>query len=142
MLKTCITFSINNNKYLTPIIHIKEIIDIKYITPFPIKIPHYIGIINLRGLLINILELNPNKIEEIKIDKKSRIIIFSMGSNTSNSYFGVIGHSIQKQVISTIEGNERSSSCSENIDIKGLPYTTFSPDYFIQNILGESNGTK
>lgn len=137
MLETCISFQMEQSFFYTPITNIKEIVEIKQITPFPIKIPKYIGMINVRGNLLNILcpycdgndPDNPCcELSSIYQNKKNKILI-CLANNYDNSCFGIVGQTIHKCMVE-IKNNDFTSKM-ENIEINKIPYTFFDPKTFI-----------
>lgn len=141
MIETCIAFSMEKNYFFTPITMIKEIVEIKQFTPFPQKIAFYLGIINLRGILINLICPYCNNSKENHTccnmkntlrNKKNRIIIFASGAQ---SYFGILGQDIHKLNIEISSLDEREIEYS-NKDINGYPHSLFLPHKFIEKIQG------
>jgi purine-binding chemotaxis protein CheW len=55
--KRWITFSLGQELYAFPLLSVKEVIAPPAITPLPQSVPHFLGITNLRGQVIPILDL-------------------------------------------------------------------------------------
>ncbi len=52
-----ICFSIHDEEYAVPLLSVKEVIGVPDVTPIPFAPPHFIGLMNLRGQVISILDL-------------------------------------------------------------------------------------
>ena len=52
-----LAFSLNDEEYAIPLLHVKEVIAIPEVTPIPYTPPHFLGIMNLRGQVISIVDL-------------------------------------------------------------------------------------
>jgi purine-binding chemotaxis protein CheW len=88
-------FSLGTEEYAVPILKVKEVIEIPDITPIPHTPRHYMGIMNLRGLVISIIDLRL-KVKGIaqEIGKKNAVIILDFGSFC----FGVAVSSVNRVI--------------------------------------------
>jgi purine-binding chemotaxis protein CheW len=75
-----VTFSLGKEEYGIPISQVQEVNRVGEITRVP-NVPEYVlGVINLRGKIIPVIELsNILQFAKSKIDKQSRIVIFENG---------------------------------------------------------------
>ncbi len=73
-------FSLGPEEYAVPILKVKEVIEILDISPIPHTPKYYLGIMNLRGMVISIIDLRL-KIKGVsqEITKKSAVIILDFG---------------------------------------------------------------
>lgn len=78
-------FSLGNEEYSVPLLKVKEVIEVPDITPVPHTPEYYLGIMNLRGQVISIIDLRL-KLKNVKqdLEKKTAVIIldfegFSLG---------------------------------------------------------------
>ena len=52
-----LAFSLGQEDYAIPLLSVKEVIGVPEITPVPYTPPHFLGIMNLRGQVISVLDL-------------------------------------------------------------------------------------
>jgi purine-binding chemotaxis protein CheW len=52
-----ILFSLGNELYGTPLLSTREVIKLRVIKPTPYMVPHFKGVINLRGQIISVVDL-------------------------------------------------------------------------------------
>ncbi|WP_141731867.1 chemotaxis protein CheW [Oligoflexus tunisiensis] len=78
-------FVLGTEEYSVPLLKVKEVIEVPDITPVPHTPPHYLGIMNLRGQVISIIDLRL-KLKGVRqeLEKKTAVIIldfeaFSLG---------------------------------------------------------------
>ena len=50
-------FSLGSEDYAIPLLSVKEVIAVPEITPLPFSPPHFLGIMNLRGQVISVVDL-------------------------------------------------------------------------------------
>ncbi|MBX9704403.1 MAG: chemotaxis protein CheW, partial [Silvanigrellaceae bacterium] len=50
-------FSLGSEEYAIPLLSVKEVIAVPDITPIPYTPPHFLGIMNLRGQVISVIDL-------------------------------------------------------------------------------------
>lgn len=56
-LEKFLGFSLGTEEYAIPLLSVKEVIALPEITPVPFSPPHFLGIINLRGQIISVMDL-------------------------------------------------------------------------------------
>ena len=52
-----LSFSLGNEDFALPLLCVKEVIAVPEVTPIPFTPPHFLGIMNLRGQVISIVDL-------------------------------------------------------------------------------------
>lgn len=52
-----LSFSLGQEDYAVPLLDVKEVIAMPDVTPIPFTPPHFLGIMNLRGQVISVLDL-------------------------------------------------------------------------------------
>jgi purine-binding chemotaxis protein CheW len=74
-------FSLGAEEYSVPLLKVKEVIEIPDITPVPHTPAYYLGIMNLRGLVISIIDLSM-KLKGVRqeLGKKNAVIILDFDS--------------------------------------------------------------
>lgn len=74
-------FCLGAEEYSVPLLKVKEVIEIPDITPMPHTPPYYLGIMNLRGQVISIIDLNM-KLKGVRqeLGKKNAVIILDFDS--------------------------------------------------------------
>ncbi|MEO0279215.1 MAG: chemotaxis protein CheW, partial [candidate division WOR-3 bacterium] len=85
-----ISFNLGNEEYAIEMLSIKEIVEIPYITRVP-KAPYYVvGVMNLRGYIVPIVDLRRRfNIPESRFDEGERKIIILEGIN-KDRHVGII----------------------------------------------------
>lgn len=75
-----VTFFLEKEEYALPIHQVQEINRVGDITRVPNSPEHVIGVINLRGKIVPVVELKRRlKLGETKIDKSSRVVVVEHG---------------------------------------------------------------
>jgi purine-binding chemotaxis protein CheW len=74
-------FSLGTEEYSVPLLKVKEVIEIPDITPMPHTPAYYLGIMNLRGQVISIIDLSM-KLKGVRqeLGKKNAVIILDFES--------------------------------------------------------------
>ncbi len=115
-------FSLGAEEYAVPILKVKEVIEIPDISPIPHTPNYYLGIMNLRGLVISIIDLRL-KIKGVPLEmgKKSAIIILDFG----HFCFGIAVSSVNRVI--PIEASEiKDRPAMESVEsleyIQGVVY--------------------
>lgn len=91
-LSRFIEFSLGNEDYAIPLLMVREVISVPDTTPIPKSPAHFLGIMNLRGQVISVVDLRKKmKIEPLK-DKEEAVIIVDIGGMN----IGVVVDSINK----------------------------------------------
>ena len=57
LISRYLSFSLGQEEYAIPLLSVKEVIAIPELTPIPSSPPYFLGIMNLRGQVISILDL-------------------------------------------------------------------------------------
>lgn len=52
-----LSFALGGEKYAIPLLSVKEVIAVPQITPLPFSPPYFLGIMNLRGQIISVIDL-------------------------------------------------------------------------------------
>lgn len=74
-------FSLGSEEYSVPLLCVKEVIETPDITPVPHTPAYYLGIMNLRGQVISVIDLRLKlKGSKQELGKKTAIIILDFGS--------------------------------------------------------------
>lgn len=116
-----LSFSVSNEIFGIELVHVHEILRPVFITRIPNVEDHILGVVNLRGEIIPIVDLK-KKFDQgfVEINKSTRIVVLENNSKR----FGLVVEEV-KQVIkilkSTISGinNHMSSSFNHMIDYVG-----------------------
>lgn len=121
-----VVFEIGGTLYALDIHLAREIVDMMPITPVPRAPPHIEGIINLRGEITNILNLNRIlNLPEHENDETQKIIVL-MPDSSGGSNVGIIVDNV-RSVIQVEEDN------IESMD------TSFSKEAFVKGIIKEKS---
>ncbi|OFZ22553.1 MAG: hypothetical protein A2X94_03605 [Bdellovibrionales bacterium GWB1_55_8] len=85
-----LSFSLGNEEYAVPLLGVREVIAIPDITPVPHTPPHFLGMMNLRGQVISVIDLRLKF--NIKAEKtaETSVIIFDLAT----SALGVVINSV------------------------------------------------
>ena len=91
-LNRFIEFSLGAENYAIPLLMVKEVISVPETTPIPKSPPHFVGIMNLRGQVISVVDLRKKLKIEIRRDKEEAVIIVDIGGVD----IGIVVDSINK----------------------------------------------
>lgn len=91
-LNRFIEFSLGGEDYAIPLLMVREVISVPDTTPIPKAPVHFLGIMNLRGQVISIVDLRKKLKVDSKKDKEEAVIIVDIGSMN----IGVVVDSINK----------------------------------------------
>jgi purine-binding chemotaxis protein CheW len=91
-LSRFIEFSLGKEDYAIPLLMVREVISVPDTTPIPKSPPHFLGIMNLRGQVISVVDLRKKLKVEAKQDKEEAVIIVDIGGMN----IGVVVDSINK----------------------------------------------
>jgi len=91
-LSRFIEFSLGQEDYAIPLLMVREVISVPETTPIPKSPPHFLGIMNLRGQVISVVDLRKKLKIEAKQDKEEAVIIVDIGGMN----IGVVVDSINK----------------------------------------------
>lgn len=91
-LSRFIEFSLGAEDYAIPLLMVREVISVPDTTPIPKSPPHFLGIMNLRGQVISVVDLRKKLKVEARQDKEEAVIIVDIGGMN----IGVVVDSINK----------------------------------------------
>lgn len=91
-LNRFIEFSLGREDYAIPLLMVREVISVPETTPIPKSPGHFLGIMNLRGQVISVVDLRKKLKIETKQDKEEAVIIVDIGGMN----IGVVVDSINK----------------------------------------------
>jgi len=91
-LSRFIEFSLGNEDYAIPLLMVREVISVPDTTPIPKSPSHFLGIMNLRGQVISVVDLRKKLKVEAKQDKEEAVIIVDIGGMN----IGVVVDSINR----------------------------------------------
>ena len=91
-LSRFIEFSLGREDYAIPLLMVREVISVPDTTPIPKSPSHFLGIMNLRGQVISVVDLRKKLKVEAKQDKEEAVIIVDIGGMN----IGVVVDSINK----------------------------------------------
>lgn len=73
-------FTLGEESYAVELIHVREVITPPDLTPIPKSPPHVCGLMNLRGLVLTVVDLRKKlSIQPGKDQSESSVIIFDLG---------------------------------------------------------------
>jgi purine-binding chemotaxis protein CheW len=91
-LSRFIEFSLGAEDYAIPLLMVREVISVPDTTPIPKSPPHFLGIMNLRGQVISVVDLRKKLKIETSMNKEEAVIIVDIGGMN----IGVVVDSINK----------------------------------------------
>lgn len=91
-LSRFIEFSLGREDYAIPLLIVREVISVPDTTPIPKSPSHFLGIMNLRGQVISVVDLRKKLKVDAKQDKEEAVIIVDIGGMN----IGVVVDSINK----------------------------------------------
>lgn len=102
---TLLTFSLGKEVYAFDISFVKEIIEFKKLSIVPESPPHMIGIVNLKGTILSVIDTSFKLgFDFITVDEKSRIIVLELqGVNGSVSLGALVDRATD---VISVEGHE------------------------------------
>lgn len=78
--KRYLSFTLGTEDYAIPLLAVKEVIAVPEITPIPFTPPHFLGIMNLRGQVISVIDLRTKLGIQPKAAAETAIIICDLDS--------------------------------------------------------------
>lgn len=87
-----IEFGLGKENYAVSLLMVREVISVPETTPIPKSPIHFLGIMNLRGQVISVIDLRKKLKIESKCDKEEVVIIVDIGGSS----IGVVVDSINK----------------------------------------------
>lgn len=92
-LERFLEFSLGKEDYAIPLLSVREVISVPETTPIPKAPPHFLGIMNLRGQVISVVDLRTKlKIKPLENNHEESVIIVDL--NGMN--LGIVVDSINK----------------------------------------------
>lgn len=91
-LSRFIEFSLGAEDYAIPLLMVREVISVPDTTPIPKSPSHFLGIMNLRGQVISVVDLRKKLKVDARQDKEEAVIIVDIGGMN----IGVVVDSINK----------------------------------------------
>lgn len=91
-LNRFIEFGLGSENYAVSLLMVREVISVPETTPIPTSPSHFLGIINLRGQIISVIDLRKKLKIEAKSEKEEVVIIIDIGGVN----VGVVVDSINK----------------------------------------------
>lgn len=108
-----LSFELASENYAIPLLQVKEVIELKEITPVPNSPLYAKGIINLRGQIISIIDLRLKlSMKEKESDSKTAIIVLDLGTEFS---IGVIVDKLKSVQAFSQESIDSSSTHGQNL---------------------------
>lgn len=119
-----LAFYLNEKSYAFPILKVNEVIVLPEITPMP-KAPKYMkGVINLRGLIIPIVDLRlALNMDEATYGQQTCVIIVKMQINNYEKFVGFIVDCVSEVFDIPVSDIEKPPKYGENSDdefLKGI----------------------
>jgi len=88
-----LSFSLGDEEYAVPLLKIKEVIAVPEITPVPFTPKHFLGIMNLRGQIISIMDLRTKfQMTTADLTEETAVIIVELDS----LFLGMIVDSVDR----------------------------------------------
>jgi purine-binding chemotaxis protein CheW len=91
-LNRYLEFCIGSQDYAIPLLMVREVISVPETTPIPKAPPHFVGIMNLRGQVISVVDMRKKLKIVAKAEKEEAVIIVDIGGLN----IGVVVDSINK----------------------------------------------
>lgn len=77
-----LSFSLGHEEYAVPLLAVREVIALPDITPVPYTPPHFLGIMNLRGQVISIIDLRLKFNIKVENTTETAVIICDVGTTS------------------------------------------------------------
>jgi purine-binding chemotaxis protein CheW len=91
-LNRYLEFCLGEEEYAIPLLMVREVISVPETTPIPKSPPHFLGIMNLRGQIISVVDMRKKLKLVAKAEKEEAVIIVDIGGIN----IGVVVDSINK----------------------------------------------
>jgi purine-binding chemotaxis protein CheW len=115
-----LTFRLDNQEYGLPIIEVQEIKGWSRMTPVPNAPPHMLGVLNLRGTIIPVIDLRARfGLQHKDHDEFTVIMVVSMGERLA----GLVVDSVSDVVSAADDAIQENPEANTNLDqrfFKGL----------------------
>jgi purine-binding chemotaxis protein CheW len=125
-LRTLVTFRLDRQVFAVDVTHVREIVDVSEIAPLPGAPPSVLGMIDLRGETIAIIDLASHLGLPDRRGADSRIIVFSFGHEEEVVSLGVVAQQVLRVCEVTSGGMEpmpHTTAPWRNADVVGLVMT-------------------
>ncbi len=113
-----LSFSLGVEEYAIPLLKVKEVIAVPETTPVPFTPTHFLGMMNLRGQVISVIDLRL-KLGMPKSERTEETAVIIVDLNPI--FLGVVVDSVNK--VLSLEGSEVSAP-PELLDAKNSDYLT------------------
>ncbi len=108
-------FSLGNEEYAIPLLMVREVIAVPETTPVPFAASHFLGIMNLRGQIISVIDLRTKLGIKPVAKEENAVIICDLGTTR----IGVVIDSVNSVI------SPKHSEISERPDMQTNKATTF-----------------
>jgi purine-binding chemotaxis protein CheW len=78
----CLCFNLGNEEYAVPLLKIKEVIAKPELTPLPQSPSYFLGIMNLRGQIVSILDLRIKLGIKPSASRETSVMILDLGAHS------------------------------------------------------------
>jgi purine-binding chemotaxis protein CheW len=112
-----VEFTLADGRYAIDVHLIREIVEMVAITPIPRAPPYITGVINLRGEIINIVNLNKHLALPPKELSKSQKIIVFMADTIKGNNVGIVVDSVAS--VAVIPDSQVKLASKENTEKQG-----------------------
>lgn len=85
-----LNFTLGDEEFAIPLLSVKEVIAVPETTPIPHTPPHFLGIMNLRGQVISVIDLRKKFSMTAKSNEETSVIILDLKSQ----FLGVVVDSV------------------------------------------------
>lgn len=143
--ETVLCYHVRGSDYYTPLEEIKEVLEVLSITPYPTYTPGHLGVVNIRGRIIPVINIfdssstsnfnfTASGISELN-KNKFRMILFE---SRCGQQFSIIAKNVKKSIVSSslIENSDNNNS-EKVLKVDGIPYRSFSPESIFKTNLEE-----
>lgn len=99
MTNQFLTFKLDGSQYAVEVAKVQEVLEYTYITKVPCAAAYMEGLINSRGQGISVVSLRKKfGLDNIEINKETRIIVMEIKTEYSTTTFGAIADSVQEVI--------------------------------------------
>ncbi len=106
-------FDLGEEEFSIPLLEVKEVLAMPEFTKVPQTPPHFLGIMNLRGQVISVIDLRSKLAIKSSVNSETSVIILDLDS----FYLGVVVDRVNSvQEVSTADMKERPSLDSKAND--------------------------
>jgi purine-binding chemotaxis protein CheW len=112
-----IIFSLGNELYGTPLLSTREVIKVREIKPTPYMVPHFRGVINLRGQIVSVIDLRIKFQISVSNEEPGLILVVE-------TPFGLLG-----AIVDNLVSVERVRK--EDLDQTAVVETRIPTDFFL-----------